>query len=210
MPIIYAIGDLHGAFDLTVPPCDILLVAGDYEVTRDLPRQLTVMRTVVRPWLERQPAEHVVVIGGNHDQTLASGFASDIFRGSRVVYLEDSAVTAAGVKIYGTPWTPKFFDWWFMADEKELWERFAYIPSDTDILLSHGPPRGAGDLTRSGTRAGSTALAEHLQVIRPKAVVCGHIHEGYGVSTLSGMPVFNVSHMTADYRPLRKPLRISW
>ena len=52
-----------------------------------------------------------------------------------------------GYKIYGSPWSLRFYDWAFNVDPGEpalkIWKQ---IPSDTEILLTHGPPYGYGDL----------------------------------------------------------------
>ena len=45
-----------------------------------------------------------------------------------------------GYKIYGSPYTPEFCGWAFMEEREDLkliWEK---IPTDTDILITHGPP----------------------------------------------------------------------
>lgn len=47
---------------------------------------------------------------------------------------------------------------------------------ETDILLCHGPPRGNLDLNRKGC----VWLQKELWRVRPRLVVCGHIHEGRG------------------------------
>ena len=61
-------------------------------------------------------------------------------------YLEDSSKTLFGLKIYGAPWQPYFFNWAFQLSRgKELNEKWKLIPKDTDILLTHGPPYCHGD-----------------------------------------------------------------
>lgn len=53
------------------------------------------------------------------------------------------------------------------------------IPSDTDILVTHTPPVGHGDLCCSGVRAGCVELLSTVQNrVKPKYHVFGHIHEG--------------------------------
>jgi len=59
------------------------------------------------------------------------------------IYLEDSSTTVHGYKIYGSPWTPYFFGWAFNAQRgKECAEIWSKIPTDTEILITHGPPHG--------------------------------------------------------------------
>lgn len=61
-------------------------------------------------------------------------------------------------------------------------EKWMKIPLDTDILISHTPPIGHGDLCCSGVRAGCVELLSVLQKrLNVKYHVFGHIHEGmYG------------------------------
>jgi hypothetical protein len=44
----------------------------------------------------------------------------------------------------------------------ECIEKWKEIPSDTDILLTHTPPVGHGDLIASGLRVGSVHFIESL------------------------------------------------
>ena len=41
--------------------------------------------------------------------------------------------------------------------------------------------------------------------VRPKIVVCGHIHEGYGQFERDGTLIFNVSVVDEHYRLVRGP-----
>lgn len=53
------------------------------------------------------------------------------------------------------------------------------IPDDTDILVSHGPPFGIGDLCKSSLRVGCPMLLSAVQErVKPKIHAFGHIHEG--------------------------------
>ena len=95
-------------------------------------------------------------------------------------YLQDSTTEIYGIKIYGTPWQPKFCGWAFNLERgQELMDKWDLIPDDTDILITHTPPVGYGDLCSSGTRAGCVDLLLSVQHrIQPKYHVYGHIHEG--------------------------------
>lgn len=59
------------------------------------------------------------------------------------------------------------------------------IPDDTDILVTHTPPVGHGDLCCTGVRAGCVELLTTVQQrVKPKYHVFGHIHEGEFFSSL--------------------------
>ena len=53
-----------------------------------------------------------------------------------------------------SPWQPRFNDWAFNLDRgrKELAARWDAIPDDADIVVTHGPAYGFGDLTVDGLR----------------------------------------------------------
>ena len=54
------------------------------------------------------------------------------------------------------------------------------IPLDTDIVITHTPPKYHCDESGHGGAAGCQALREELWRVRPHLAVCGHIHDGRG------------------------------
>src|SRR4051794_31800910 len=65
---VVAASDLHGHLP-AVPPCDLLLLAGDLCPVSDhsTSTQAEFLGGPFRDWLETVPAKHVVGIAGNHD-----------------------------------------------------------------------------------------------------------------------------------------------
>jgi Icc-related predicted phosphoesterase len=96
-------------------------------------------------------------------------------------------------------------DWAFMRGDDELAATWATIPDDTDILVTHGPPFGHGDLVINGNRGGSETLLRRLEELpQLRLHVYGHIHEGGGSRSRVGTAeVANVSYVDFDYRPAR-------
>jgi len=186
---VVCISDTHNKTP-ALPNGDILLHAGDLTVKgtfAELQAQID--------WLNAQPHAHKIVIGGNHDYLLDSEFvaraperisvsegegAADL-RWGRVVYLQDRAVTVKvrdrDIKVYGCPWTPMSGNWAFQYPPiRDVWREA--VPVDTEILVSHGPPRG--HLDRYVIDRGCGWLLQTLGRVRPKLVVFGHIHDGHG------------------------------
>lgn len=110
-----------------------------------------------------------------------------------VIYLEDSAVNLEipskinldhkhNIKVYGSPWQPFFCDWAFNLHRgEEILKKWRLIPADTDILITHGPPYGYGDLCYDGFRAGCVDLLNEINNrIHPRLHIFGHIHEEPG------------------------------
>ena len=95
------------------------------------------------------------------------------------IYLEDSSVEIQGLKIYGSPYQPPTTE-----GSQECLDKWNHIPSDTDILVTHGPPLGFGDKTNSGNRAGCVDLLHTVkQRVKPKYHIFGHIHVNVNAST---------------------------
>lgn len=139
---IVCLSDTHNHHDfITVPDGDLLIHAGDLTGRGTMPEVLAVNK-----WLGTLPHRHKIIIAGNHD----FGFEREpaLFRSliTNAIYLQHEAVEVAGLKIFGSPYTPWFHNWAFNvqspADMARHWSR---IPDDTDILITHGPPEGVLD-----------------------------------------------------------------
>lgn len=222
------ISDTHTkTYGLNLPEGDVLLHAGDFSST-GLPEEVANFNE----WLSKQNFKYKVVIAGNHDITfdlenyekkLKDSFHSffarykkaKIFTAEEVknslkncIYLEDSSIEIEGYKIYGSPWSPIFFDWAFnLARGKEILEKWKKIPSDTDILITHGPPYKILDKTASGENVGCVDLLKEVKErIKPKYHIFGHIHEAYGIQKEGETTFINASTCTLSYRPNNKPI----
>ncbi len=99
---IVAISDLHGYLP-EIPPCDLLLIAGDLCPTYDHHPdwQSRWLANHFGAWLERVPAKHIVGIAGNHDFVFEQT-PHLVPRDLRWTYLQDSGTEIAGLKLYGT------------------------------------------------------------------------------------------------------------
>lgn len=178
---IQLVSDLHKNLP-HVSPCELLIIAGDitWEPYGATLKQHEWIHREFAPWLAKLPAKHIVGIAGNHDQIFETDRHMVDWLKLKWIYLEDDETVVEGLKIWGTPWTPHFCDWAFNADEYTLERVFSFVPEDTDILISHGPPAGFLDVNKSGKHCGSLACLQTLKRVKPKLFVCGHVHEGYG------------------------------
>lgn len=107
--------------------------------------------------------------------------------------------------------------WAFYAREQALNLRAQALPPGLDILMTHGPPCRAGDFIPTsekqrnkygnygGMHVGDKPLADAIIRTRPKAVICGHIHEDRGQHALDRVPVFNVAAVDAGYNLHTEP-----
>jgi Icc-related predicted phosphoesterase len=202
---IVAVADTHGLHgDIEIPDGDVLVHAGDLTSHGDLEGIAELNR-----WIGELPHPSTIVIAGNHDFCLESdpGLGREIFTNAH--YLRDEAVTIEGVRFYGSPWQPWFFDWAFNLQRGEpLRRKWDLIPDDTDVLITHGPPRGILDRTTSGELVGCDDLRQAVERIRPQLHIFGHIHEAYGVERLGPTAFVNASCWDSRHRPVNEPVVI--
>src|SRR6266699_514820 len=131
---IVAVSDMHG-FLPDIPECDLLLLAGDLTPVTDhsWAFQAQWLDREFRYWLKAQPARQIIGIAGNHDfifEQMPELVPQDL----AWIYLQDSGTQWEGLNIWGTPWTPVFFDWAFNGQPERLKRQWSFIPDDTDIL----------------------------------------------------------------------------
>jgi Icc-related predicted phosphoesterase len=203
---VFALSDIHGYLP-KVPECDILLLAGDYEPGMGKGRDREWLLGPFADWLRGLPARHVIGVAGNHDFEFQRH--PEAYRGLPWHYLENSGIELDGLTFWGSPWTPPFFNWAFMAEEDKLRSMFAKIPKHVDVLITHGPPAGILDRNYHGHGCGSTALSGKVLKVAPRLHVFGHIHESFGRHYLNlgnpkGGTVFaNVAYVNGQYAPVR-------
>lgn len=149
-----------------------------------------------------------MMIAGNHDFCFQKHpeESREILSDAGIIYLEDEAIELEGIKFYGIPWTPKFHDWAFMGDEDFLMRKWDRVPLRTDVLISHGPPRGILDLTHHREHAGSISHQHVVKSIRPKLNVFGHIHETYGHERHFGTDYINACLVNFQYEMVNQPV----
>ncbi len=199
---LVCLSDTHGRHDVHVPDGDVLVHAGDLTGSGSLAEIAK-----AHAWLADLPHAHKVVIAGNHDHGFqrTPGEARALMTG--VTYLEDEGVAIEGVRFYGSPWQPWFFDWAFNLQRgPDLAAVWARIPDDTDVLVTHGPPRGILDRIHSGLEVGCDDLRAAVARVRPTVHVFGHIHEAYGELERDGTRFVNASTCTLRYEPTQPPI----
>lgn len=236
MTTIACASDIHGMWDqIEYPKADFLVFAGDilknYSYDRDQDAidqvgELTKLNNHLF-WLKDEGIyKEVIIVAGNHDfaferlPKLARKQLSD------VIYLQDEAITLGGsdgelIKFYGSPWQPWFYNWAFnFPNHKTMdYERMAHaalctrmcwalIPDDTDVLITHGPPRDILDMCYDGTHPGCEHLKERLiKLPKLKAHIFGHIHFSYGQKKISRTQFVNAAVCGENYRP-NNPIQV--
>jgi Icc-related predicted phosphoesterase len=202
---IVLISDTHTNHNFRIPEGDILIHAGDVS-SRGTKAEVDAFIQ----WFQSQPHKYKIFIAGNHDfyfEDAAKNNEQTEFE--NLIYLNDSGCEINGLKFWGSPIQPTFFDWAFNrkrgAEIKKHWD---LIPTDTDILITHGPPHKILDLTTNGTYSGCKELKKKVIKIQPKLHVFGHIHEGYGTTTINKTLFVNASLLNEKYQSVHIPIVI--
>lgn len=197
---IVAVADTHlYQADLgAIPDGDVFVHAGD------LCRRGTLQELEqVVLWMRALPHANKIVVAGNHDWCFArEPEAARALLGETIVYLQDSAAVIDGVSFWGSPWQPRYRNWAFNLERgAPLAEKWSLIPSGTDVLVTHGPPRGFGDRTPWPGRAGCADLLDAVRKLRPALHLYGHIHTDRGTWRDDGTTFVNATTAECEHPP---------
>jgi Icc-related predicted phosphoesterase len=211
---ITCVSDLHGFYP-KLSSGDLLIIGGDLTATHSEKEMEDFL-----DWLSVQKYRKKILIAGNHDSMLNESVSYGMLCKIEEVcdYLLDESVEFEGLKIWGSPWT-RWFDGinpkctaFVLKTEEELNEKWALIHEDVDILITHGPPFAILDQTSKGEQVGSTTLLlKHLERLRPRLWVMGHVHEAYGRDgpyNWNKTLYINASHVNEHYKPVNKPIQV--
>ena len=198
---IVAISDTHGnEHELVLPKGDLLIHGGDCDINN-----LAQLEALNR-WFGQQDFRWKIFVAGNHDMYLdkISKFSiKDIM--TNAIYLENDGVEIEGIKIWGSPYSPKFGHWAFMFWRDEADKIWNQIPENVDILITHGGPYQILDKTYRNEHVGCEVLTKKVAQIKPRYHIFGHIHESYGIVKNEYTTFINASLMNFHYDLVNKP-----
>jgi len=160
-------------------------------------------------WYKNLDFKYKIFVAGNHDFYLQEVYDFELkdMIPAGVTYLNDSGVSIEGLNVWGSPIQPFFFGMAFNKNRgEEIKRHWDLIPSNTDILITHGPPLGILDLTRSGDNVGCEDLLSAVERIKPQMHVFGHIHEDYGVKEINGVEYINAAVLNLKYELINAPI----
>lgn len=198
---ILHISDTHGFHDKfpksRFEGIDVVVHSGDCSNYRDPYRNSNEVLNFIE-WYENVPVKHKIYVAGNHDTSIEKRLVTPKdFTEAGIIYLENEEITIDGIKFWGSPITPTFFDWAFMKPREKINKVWEKIPEDTDVLVVHGPPKSIRDISynRDGEleMCGCSALYKRCRKITPLAVCFGHIHNMDGIDTNQGVSTYDFS-----------------
>lgn len=208
--IFVIVSDTHGRrFDLGQG--HVLVHCGDF-TSRGTREEIESFNN----WLGevRGDFDHIIVVPGNHDRLFQENYhearallphADAVLVGTGAV-LKDP-VTGEPKRLWGSPWTPEFCRWAFGYSKSEAAGCWAHMPSDLNLLITHGPPKGVLDWCPGGN-VGCPELLRAVQRCAPKVHCFGHIHEGYGSGSLGPTRFINAAMLDGQYRAT--PAQAPW
>ncbi len=203
------ISDTHGYHNkLVLPEGDMLIHAGDVSSRG----HLTEVKSFLE-WYSNLDFKYKIFIAGNHDFFFERAEQEEIQSviPENVIYLNDSFTEIEGIKIWGSPISPWFFDWAFNrhrgAAIKKHWD---LIPEDSDIVVTHGPVYNILDKTIRGEPVGCKDLLKAIRKVQPRLHLCGHIHEAYGSELKYETHFINASVLDVGYNMKHPPVVVDW
>jgi len=164
------------------------------------------------PKLRMESWSHRLMFLGNHDITLDSDFYSQhgsyfhnqnpqdpakcqelLEQSPSILWLKHETATVDLVsptgprttfKIFGSPFSPAKGTWAFGYTPEEAMQIWDQIPLDSDLVITHTPPKYHCDETKERQSAGCEELRNALWRVRPRLAICGHVHEGRGAERI--------------------------
>jgi Icc-related predicted phosphoesterase len=188
----------------------VLIHAGDFCSDGNIRDAMIFLR-----WFNTHPHPTKIFIAGNHDWICEKD--PSLFRGlltefPDLTYLEETSCTINGLKFFGSPIQPFFYNWAFNRHRgEEIKHHWDIIPDDTDVLITHGPPYGICDEAyREGfgitEHVGCKDLFDATLRVAPLMHLFGHIHLSGQTSYIGPKTTYaNVSMLNEAYLVWGKP-----
>lgn len=164
---------------IVIPETDMIIHSGDFTYRGTIKEVTSFLN-----WYGEQKAEHKILICGNHEVEIVKypQLLLEMCEARNITLLRNQHVTIAGLKIFGSPYTPTFgHGWAYMMDDPDLTTVWDMIDNDVDILVTHGPAYKRLDWCPGGN-VGSLTLRQKIdnELHNLKLHVTGHLHESRG------------------------------
>lgn len=210
MTRIILISDTHGYFPDTkhFPEADVVIHSGDFMTSGYKHSEVKDFGK----WFSNLNYKTKIFVAGNHDRMFESDKKYCLSKfSSEVIYLENDSVEIDGLRYHGSPITPWFYAWAFNVYPEYIKKYWDIIPDDTNVLITHGPPKGILDsltvsrpgMSPPGEPLGCPELRNRVEELKDlKLHVFGHIHGGKGTLVKDGTWFVNASYVDEDYQPI--------
>ncbi len=156
-------------------------------------------------WFGRQEFDRIFYVGGNHDFELEDRVRAGLPALRNADFLQDEPRQYSGVIFYGAPWIPELNGSAFYLPNAEISAKWDLIPDDTNVLITHTPPKNVLDQNRHGEHCGCPELQRRLIDLKPRIHCFGHIHASGGKVDHRGTTFVNASMVNSQYRIANRP-----
>jgi len=184
-------------------PCDVICHTGDFSF-RGTDSEINQFFVDASKAIKDTKAKSFICVPGNHE--LGVQEYESIFRqrceDNGIILLIQQGIELEGIKFYGTPFQNDFNDWAYnIADSQKLTDLYSQIPDDTEVLLTHCPPRDMLDYSPMCGNVGSPELWARIVPMLGKLKVnaFGHIHYSHGVKEFLGTKFINAAIVSDHY-----------
>ena len=205
---LICISDTHNKHhQIPIPDGDVLIHAGDITEGGTKREVLDFLE-----WFSSQPHQHKIFIAGNHDFYFEKNEDKNIQEiiPQNVCYLKNDGITINNIKFWGSPITPGNGTWAFSEiQSQEISKHWEQIPEDTQVLITHTPPYKIKDVLNNGRHAGCASLLKTLKNRQIEFHIFGHVHDSYGITSISGTKFINASCLDNKDRYLHQPLEVT-
>jgi len=195
---LWHISDTHGLHEQLPVPNDVEVVvhSGDASNNKNPYINEKEFRNFLA-WFSNLSIPHKIFVPGNHETSFERNLVrKDELIDLGITPLVDSGTEISGIKIWGSPWVPRYGEWAWMVGRGSLNKKWQNIPEDTDVLVTHGPPFSCLDATYSRQNdielVGCRALQKRVMALRLEAHLFGHVHsdgdlQNNGTRTMLGL-----------------------
>ena len=209
---IVAISDTHNKLDeIEIPDGDVLVHAGDLTMGGSIEEFYKLNYDLGKI---KHKFSHILLNAGNHDHLCESNpaFAKQLITNAKLLIEEEIIID--NIKFYFSPFSNWFYNWSFNFPETDLengeieaTKRYAQIPDDVNVLITHGPPYNMLDKVnriskknRFRQHVGSTALAKRIDELKElKLYIGGHLHESAGMVKTPNVIFVNAAILDENY-----------
>lgn len=185
---IWHISDTHGGHKHLQVPDDVDMVIHSGDATNFKEQALNHVELMnFLSWYSKLRIKHKIYVPGNHDSAIYYSLSENkkLFQDYGVDLLVQEGIVKENITIWGSPYTPRFNDWFFTLDRDKMFLVWDQI-EDCDVLVTHGPPNGVLDqaLRMAGddsevVHAGDAELMLAINRVKPRYHLFGHIHNFY-------------------------------
>lgn len=183
---IYCFSDTHCRhIGLNIPDVDVAIFAGDESDSSDPIRNLVETLNFFE-WYKHLDIPIKIYVPGNHSIAHSKGLVTnDQIRDWGIIPLVHEAAEIEGIKVFGSPYTPAFNPqvWAYNVKRNKLDRYWSQIPDEAELVITHGPGKGFGDLTdcmetNKIIQVGCKSLSNRMSELKSlKLHVSGHLHD---------------------------------